>query len=95
MIPSVSREAELELTDAARHYAENAGKDLGLALIDEFEAGLQLLCEQPQLGAVAQQTSLTPAPIPLQHHLLYEWGLSSRDCFGHHRRKPQYWSGRT
>jgi hypothetical protein len=33
-------------------------------------------------AAVAQQTSLTPAPIPLQHHLLYEWGLSSCDCFG-------------
>jgi hypothetical protein len=52
MIPSVSREAELELTDAAKYYAEEAGKDIGLALIEEFESAVQLLCERSQLGGM-------------------------------------------
>jgi plasmid stabilization system protein ParE len=52
MIASVSREAELELTDAAAYYAENGGAPVGLALIDEFEMAVDLICRQPQLGAV-------------------------------------------
>jgi plasmid stabilization system protein ParE len=52
MIPSVSREAELELTDAATYYAKEGSLELGLAFIDEFEQALDLLCQQPQLGAL-------------------------------------------
>ncbi len=51
MIPSVSSEAELELTDAAVRYAREANPELGFAFITEFERTLALLCNQPQLGA--------------------------------------------
>jgi plasmid stabilization system protein ParE len=96
MIPLVSREAELELTDAARHYAENAGKDLGLALIEEFEAGLQLLCEQPQLGAPWRNRRRLPLRRFPFSIIYYTSGDSLRViALAHHRRKPQYWSGRS
>ena len=52
MIVSVSEEAELELTDAARYYAQQGGSDLGMELIAEFERSLNLLADQPQLGAL-------------------------------------------
>ena len=40
MIPSVSLEAERELTDGARFYAREANAELGLAFIAEFERSL-------------------------------------------------------
>jgi toxin ParE1/3/4 len=96
MIPSVGREAELELTDAARHYAESGGKDLGLALIDAFAAGLQLLCEQPQLGAPWRNRRRLPLRQFPYSIIYYTSGESLRViAFAHHRRKPQYWSGRS
>ena len=51
MIPSVSPEAERELTEGALFYAREGGADLGLAFIAEFERVLALLCTHPQLGA--------------------------------------------
>ena len=46
MILSVSREAKLELADAASHYATEGSSTLGLAFIDEFERALSLLSQQ-------------------------------------------------
>ena len=96
MIPSVSREAELELTDAARHYAATAGKDIGLALIDEFETAVRLLCEQPQLGATWRNRRRLPLRRFPFSIIYYMSGDSLRViALAHHRRKPQYWSRRT
>ena len=47
MTPSVSPEADWELTEAALYYAREANADLGLAFIAEFERGIALLCTQP------------------------------------------------
>lgn len=52
MIPSVSPEAELELTDGAAYYAREADAELGFAFIVEFERALTLLSTQPKLGAL-------------------------------------------
>jgi plasmid stabilization system protein ParE len=96
MIPSVSREAELELTDAARYYAQSGGEDLGLALIEEFESALRLLCEQPQLGAPWRHSRRLPLSRFPFSVIYYTNGDSLRViALAHHRRKPQYWSGRT
>jgi toxin ParE1/3/4 len=96
MIASVSREAELELTDAARHYAKGGGHDLGLALIGEFEAALQMLSEQPHLGAPWRNRRRLPlARFPFSI-IYYTSGDSLRViAFAHHRRQPQYWTGRS
>jgi hypothetical protein len=51
MNPSVSPEAEWELTEEAVYYAKEGGADLGVAFIDEFERAVSLLCTQPKLGA--------------------------------------------
>lgn len=52
MTPSVSDAAEAELVSAAQTYAENGGKDLGTAFLDEFERCIDLLCERPYLGMI-------------------------------------------
>ena len=45
MIPSVSPEADHELTEGAVFYAREGGRELGLAFIAEFERSLNLLCQ--------------------------------------------------
>ena len=52
MTPSVGPEAERELTDSALYYAREANAELGLAFIETFERALDLLCSNPQLGAL-------------------------------------------
>jgi plasmid stabilization system protein ParE len=95
MIVSLSPEAEAELIEAARHYAQEAGAQLGLALIAEFERTLTLLSEHPQLGAPwrgCQRMSLRRFP----YSVIYT--VSDRElrvlALAHHRRKPSYWAGR-
>jgi toxin ParE1/3/4 len=96
MIASVSRETELELTDAARYYAESGGKELGLALIEEFETALRLLCEQPALGAPWRNRRRLPLRRFPFSIIYYTSGDSLRViALAHHRRTPQYWSGRS
>ena len=51
MIVSISPEAERELTDGALFYAEKEDPELGLAFIAEFERALEILRQQPNLGA--------------------------------------------
>lgn len=50
MSPSVSPEADRELTEGAIFYAREANTEVGLAFIAEFERALTLLCGHPQLG---------------------------------------------
>jgi hypothetical protein len=51
MTPSVSPEADWELTKEAVFYAREGGAELGGAFVTEFERALTLLCEHPELGA--------------------------------------------
>ena len=95
MIPSVSREAELELTDAARYYAENGSTDLALSLIEAFEIALHQLCDQPELGAPWRNRRRLPLRRFPFSIIYYTSGNSLRViALAHHRRRPQYWSGR-
>ena len=47
MNPSVSPEAEWELTEEAVYYAKEGGADLGVAFINEFERTVALLVCTP------------------------------------------------
>jgi len=58
--PSVSLEAERELTDGALLYAREANAGLGLAFIAEFERSVGVLCRYPRLGAVGGSTRRFP-----------------------------------
>jgi plasmid stabilization system protein ParE len=51
MTPSVSPEADRELTESALFYVREANAEVGLALILEYERALALLCGHPHLGA--------------------------------------------
>ena len=71
MSPSVSPEAEWELTEGAFFYAREGGAELGLAFITEFERTLALLTRHVQLGAQWRKpTPHAPTQVPIQHHLL-------------------------
>ena len=53
MIPSVSPEADRELTEGANFYAQQGGQELGYAFITEFERVLEFLCLHPHIGTLA------------------------------------------
>jgi toxin ParE1/3/4 len=96
MTPSVSPEADRELTDGAVYYAKEADAVLGLAFIAEFERALDLLCGHPQLGAPWREDRRR---FPLRRFpysiIYYIKGDELRViALAHHRRRPAYWTGR-
>ena len=96
MIPSVGPEADLELTESAIFYAREAGSDVGFAFILEYERSVALLCARPHLGAPwksdRRRFPLRKFPFSI---IYYVRGEELRViAIAHHRRKPEYWSGR-
>jgi hypothetical protein len=59
--------ASAELNNAAAFYSAQANKQLGLALISEFEKAASLLSGNPELGTTmgCWHTPLNYAPIPI------------------------------
>lgn len=97
MTPSVSPEADRELTEGGVFYAREGGRELGLAFIAEFERSLNFLCLHPHIGALwrndRRRFSLRRFPYSIIYYL--------RDdelrvvAIAHHRQRPGYWAGRT
>lgn len=97
MTPSVSPEADRELTEGAVYYAKEADAVLGLAFIAEFERALDLLCGHPRLGAPWRENRRR---FPLRRFpysiIYYVKGDELRViAIAHHRRRPAYWAERT
>ena len=96
MTPSVSPEADWELTKEAVFYAREGGAELGGAFVTEFERALALLCDHPELGAPwrnrRRRFPLRKFPFSL---IYYVRGDELRVvALAHHRRAPDYWAGR-
>lgn len=96
MTPSVSSDAEWELTREAVFYAREGAAELGNAFIDEFERALALLCANPELGALwrnrRRRFPLRKFPFSV---IYYIRGEELRVvALAHHRRSPAYWAGR-
>ena len=96
MIPSVSSEADWELTKEALFYAREGGAELGQAFISEFERVLALVCQHPELGARWRNNRrhfpLRKFPFSI---IYYIEGEELRVvALAHHRRSPDYWAGR-
>ena len=96
MTPSVSPEAEWELSREALYYARKGGAELGGKFINEFERALALLCEQPGLGVrwrnQRRRFPLRRFPFSI---IYYARGDELRVvALAHHRQKPGYWAGR-
>jgi len=97
MNPSVSPDADRELTEAAVFYAREANAEIGLAFVAEFEKSLALLCDNPQLGAPwrkdRRRFPLRKFPYSIVYYIR---GEELRVvALAHHRRRPGYWAGRT
>jgi plasmid stabilization system protein ParE len=93
---SVSPEADRELSEGASRYAREAAVEIAEAFIDEYERVIALLCAYPDLGARwrgrARRFPLRKFPYSVIYYV--------RDqevrvvAIAHHRRKPDYWTGR-
>jgi len=85
-----------ELSEAVSFYAERAHKELGLALIAEFEHSINLLSDFPELGAVwrgsARRLLLRRFPYSLIYRL--NEGTIQVLAIAHQRRRPGYWRKR-
>ena len=96
MNPSVSPEADWELSEGAIFYARSASAEVGLAFVLEYERALALLCARPQLGAPWRNNRRRFPLRKFPYSVIYY----VRDeelrviALAHHRRKPSYWSGR-
>jgi plasmid stabilization system protein ParE len=87
--------ANQELTDAAQFYEARA-PGLGARFLDAVERSLALLSTHPELGR--------PGPGPFRafpirrfpYSLVYRFDPDRLEvlALAHHRRHPQYWSGR-
>ncbi len=96
MIPSVSEEADRELTEATVYYAREASPAFALALVAEFERALDLLCSHPHLAAEWHQGRRR---FPIRRFpysiVYYIKGDELRViALAHHRRRPVYWARR-
>ena len=93
MIPSVSEEADRELTDATIYYAHEASPALALAFVAEFERTLGLLCSHPYLAAVwhnnRRRFPLRRFPFSIIYYV-HDNELRVI-ALAHHRQKPAYW----
>ena len=96
MIPSVSPEADWELSEGAIFYTREANAEVGLAFILEYERALALLCGKPHLGAFwrngRRRFPLRKFPYSIVYYV-HEEELRVI-ALAHHRRRPSYWSGR-
>ena len=96
MIPSVSPEADGELSEGAIFYTREANTEVGLAFILEYERALALLCAHPHLGAPWRNNRRRFPLRKFPYSIIYY----VRDeelrviALAHHRRKPTYWTGR-
>lgn len=96
MIASVSPEADRELIEAARFYAREGGREVGLAFISEYEKVVELLCANPSLGTVWRHNRRRFPLHRFPYSLVYY--VSNQElriiALAHHRRLPEYWHGR-
>ena len=93
---SIAAEAERELTESARYYAQQANIELGLAFITEFERSVDVLRLHPELGARWRSESRRMPLRRFPYSIIYS--LSNDEirilAIAHQRRKPGYWHGR-
>ena len=96
MIPSVSPDADRELSDSSVFYARQASAEVGLAFILEYERTLALLCANPGPGAPWRNGRRRFALRKFPYTIIYYVGGEELRviALAHHRRKPSYRTGR-
>lgn len=96
MIASVSPEAERGLIDGAQFYAREAGVDLGLAVVAEFERAIGVLCAHPRLGTIWRGATRRFHLRRFPYSIIYQVKPEEVRviALAHQRREAGYWSGR-
>ena len=88
--------AAADLNDAATFYAAKANKQLGLALISEFERTVLLVSENPELGVEwildTRRITLRRFPFSVVYRLYPDHLFII--AVAHQRRLPGYWRQR-
>lgn len=97
MTPSVSGAAERELIDGAVYYAREGGRELGLAFVSAFDQALTFLCLHPQAGVEWRDQRRRFPLRRFPYSIIYYLRNSELRvvAIAHHRRRPEYWAGRT
>jgi len=92
----VHPEAANELNGAIAFYSSRANRELGLALINEFESVVRLLATNPHLGSqwLADAYRFNMRRFPF--NIIYRFGGEQLLILAvaHHRRRPGYWKSR-
>lgn len=93
MTPSVSAEADRELTENATFYARESGKELGLEFIAEFERALNFLCVHPNVGVTWRNNRRRFPLRRFPYSIIYYVKDDSLRviAIAHHRQQPGYW----
>lgn len=88
--------AEAEFLELVGYY-ESRVPGLGDALVGEFEALVNLVCESPQAWQVEAEPDIRRAPLhrfPLSLIYREQGHIIQILAIAHERRRPQYWLGR-
>ena len=86
-----------ELRETAAFYSESGDQELGLSFISEFERALDLLSDNPELGA-AWRGSTRRFPLRrFPYSLIYQVKAQEFQVIAltHQRRRPGYWKNRS
>lgn len=96
MTPSVSQEADRELTEGGVFYAREGGRELGLEFIAEFERSLNFLCSNPLIGPPWRNDRRRFPIRRFPYSIIYYIRNDELRvvAIAHHRQKPDYWSDR-
>lgn len=96
MRASLTTDAEYELIESARYYAQEANAELGQAFLSEFERSIDLLLEHPKFGAVWRGVTRRLPLRRFPYSIIYE--LRDEEvrvlAVAHQRRRPGFWTGR-
>jgi len=85
-----------ELHDAAAFYTASANLELGLALLAEFEHGVNAILANPKVGAIFRGTRRRYLLRRFPYSIIYQVNTDELRVIAvaHQRRRPGYWAGR-
>lgn len=85
-----------ELRETAAFYSERGDQELGLSFISEFERALNLVSDNPELGAVWRGSTRRFPLRRFPYSLVYQVKAQEFQviALAHQRRRPGYWKNR-
>ena len=86
-----------ELRETAAFYSERGDQELGFSFISEFERALNLVSDNPELGAVWRGSTRRFPLRRFPYSLVYQVKAQEFQVIAltHQRRRPGYWKNRS